>query len=171
MIRFTENEKTRRFDATYQRTYGKLYTVFLKISKDVSLTKDILQQAYIKLWNKWDELDHQQDLYPLIYTYSRNIFIDEVRKITNRRNMERSLVIQQNACEADEVFMAKEAQAVIAAVVEKMPPRRKEVFLLSREGGFSHKQISRQLSLSANTVERHVQDALIMLKKEVKVSV
>lgn len=171
MIRFTENEKTRSFDATYHQTYGKLYAVFLKISKDVSLTKDILQQAYIKLWNKWDELDHQEDLYPLIYTYSRNIFIDEVRKINSRRSAERSLVNHQNARQADELFMAKEAQAVVAAIVEKMPPRRKEVFLLSREGGFSHKQISRHLSLSANTVERHVQDALIVLKKEVKASV
>ncbi len=163
-----EKLKIDNFNSLYRLTYGRLYAVFIKISKDASLTKDILQQAYIKVWEKWDDLTDRDDLYPLLYTYSRNIYIDELRKGNHRRNAEKKVNAIGKPQQADELYIAKETKSLIASWVSVMPARRKEVFLLSREVGCTHKQIAEDLSLSPHTIERHVQEALIDLKKKIK---
>ena len=168
MIRSIEKQKIDSFNSLYRLTYGRLYTVFIKISKDTSLTKDVLQQTYIKVWEKWDDLTNKDDLYPLLYTYSKNIYIDELRKGNHRRNAEKKVNAVGKPQQADELYIAKETKGLIASWVSVMPARRKEVFLLSREVGCTHKQIAEDLSLSPHTIERHVQEALIDLKKKIK---
>ena len=47
--------------------------------------------------------------------------------------------------------------------VDTLPPQCRKVFLLRKVAGYSHKKISRELSISTSTVERHITDALTKL--------
>ncbi|MBN9297372.1 MAG: RNA polymerase sigma-70 factor [Filimonas sp.] len=171
MIRLLENARKKAFDKVYHETYGRLYSIFSHIVKDDALVKDILQQVFIKLWNKWDDIEDRSDLYPLLYTFAKNIFIDEIRKKQVRKDAERAAVqAEQLAQYADEEIHRKEYEARIQEIIEEMPERRKEVFLLSRAQGMSHKKIASVLSLSPNTVERHIQEAIKHFKKTLKTS-
>ena len=53
----------------------------------------------------------------------------------------------------------------IFRAVSEMPEKRREVFILSRLHGMSHKEIARKLNVSSKTVENHINFALRELRK------
>ena len=50
--------------------------------------------------------------------------------------------------------------------IEKMPPKRKMVYKLSRQEGMSAKEIAEELGISKRTVEGHIAEALNFLRAE-----
>ncbi len=50
-------------------------------------------------------------------------------------------------------------------ILNELPPRCKEVFIMHRFKGLSHKEIARQLNISPRTVENHMVNALLFLHK------
>lgn len=160
-------EKKQHFSSAYDQYYRPLYVAFLKMIKDEATTKDILQEAFLKLWSNWDHVDTSIDMMPLIYTYAKNIYLNEIR---SRKTRKRYLQPGQNpeqAAGADEVVAAKETWRKIERSVEKMPRTMKKVFVMSRFEYLKNEDIARRLSISSFTVKRHIQDALSIIKKEV----
>ena len=62
---------------------------------------------------------------------------------------------------------ASDLQAYIKTLISELPPRQKEVFRMSREQHLSYKEISMRLSISEKTVERHINEALKYLRKNI----
>ena len=52
--------------------------------------------------------------------------------------------------------------------IEKLPPRRKEVFNLSRKRGMTYKEIATHLNISENTVDSQIRKALQFLKEHLE---
>jgi len=61
----------------------------------------------------------------------------------------------------------KERLQEIANVVEHLPEKCREVYIMSREQHLSHKEISEKLSISTNTVRNHLTRALRQLRIEI----
>ena len=160
-------EKKNLFSKAYDRCYRSLYVAFVKLTKDEETTKDILQEAFLKLWNNWDNVDSNTDMMPLIYTYAKHIYLNEIR---SRKIRKRNLQLRPNSDQStnpDDLVAAKETWRKIETSVEKMPHKMQKVFLLSRFHSLTNEDIARQLSISSFTVKRHIQDALSIIKKEV----
>ena len=58
-----------------------------------------------------------------------------------------------------------EARLLLDMALEKMPPKRRQIFTLSRFDGLSHKEIAEKLGLSVRTIESHIYAALATLKE------
>ncbi|MBZ4188009.1 RNA polymerase sigma factor [Niabella beijingensis] len=168
MSLFNTNSKKKAFSSLYDELYDLLYPAFLKIIKDEARTKDILQEAFIKLWNNWDQIDSNSDLRPLVYTYAKNLFLDDLRKTKMRRQKEEAaLSTASKTATGEDIVRAKQVQESIDRSVSKMPAAMQRVFILSRERRLSNKEIAAQLSISSFTVKRHLQDALHFLKRDI----
>jgi len=160
-------EKKQHFSKAYDQYYRPLYAAFLKMIKDEATTKDILQEAFLKLWNNWDNIDSGTNMMPLIYTYAKNLYLNEIRsRKIRKRNLQSSQSVEQ-VVRADDQVAVKETWRKIETSIEKMPYTMKKVFLLSRFHYLKNEDIARQLSISLFTVKRHIQDALSVIKKEV----
>ena len=61
-----------------------------------------------------------------------------------------------------------ELQEMANKSLEKLPPKRKEVYLLRKQEGLSVKEIAKKLDISPRTVESHLAKALGFLKKELE---
>jgi RNA polymerase sigma-70 factor (ECF subfamily) len=68
--------------------------------------------------------------------------------------------------ESVEVSCVNEIEDIAARMIECMPPKRKEVFMLSRRNGLTAKEIADKMDLSVNTVNKHIALALSSLKKK-----
>ena len=62
----------------------------------------------------------------------------------------------------------QELSAAILLALDKLPARRKEIFLLSRQQGKTHEEIARSLSISRSAVNQHIIEALIFLRTHLR---
>jgi RNA polymerase sigma-70 factor (ECF subfamily) len=67
-----------------------------------------------------------------------------------------------------DVFIESELQQKIKSALEKLPPRTREIFVLSRTKGYSNDEIADMLNLSKRTVETQISNALKVLRVELK---
>ncbi len=169
-MNFMSNSKEKHFHTIYAATNKALYGAFIKITKDEDLTLEILQKAYLKLWENWDNVDDKDNCYPLLYTYSKNTFIDILRKKNREKDVLNEIKAKNfNAHEnIEDVFQYKEYQDALKKIVDAMPTKRQHVYRLAKEEGLSYKNISEQLLISTNTIENHMQSAYKTIKKELK---
>ena len=67
--------------------------------------------------------------------------------------------------ESVEESCLNEIEDIAAKMIECMPQRRKEIFMLSRKDGMTAKEIANKMDLSIHTVNKHIALALSSLKK------
>ena len=68
------------FSELYMYYSNKLYSFILAQTKNVSLSEDIVQETFMKLWNMREQLDCYGNVNALIFTIARNLIIDSFRK-------------------------------------------------------------------------------------------
>jgi RNA polymerase sigma factor (sigma-70 family) len=155
------------FEKIFSETKDRVYGFLKKILRENSKAEDCMQQCYLKLWETLDTIDTEQDLLPLLYTYSRNISIDMLRKNTRYIWMDDLSSFSETLTEErtpQAYINQKEAVYELEHILDQMPARRRQVFKLIRLSGFSYKETAQQLNISVSTVEKHMHEAHKMLE-------
>jgi len=125
---------------------------------------DVAQEVFVRLWSRRGSLGQEGSLRAFLYSMARNAAIDERRR--ERRHAARAaLADPPAACPspldgAEESELAERAAAAVAA----LPPRRREVFRLVREGGMSYADVAAVMDISPQTVANHMSLALASLR-------
>ena len=88
----------------------------------------------------------------------------------NRRVFEDhfQLINEIEAEKADDYVIFKETREIIRLIIDDMPPRRREVFIMKKVEGLTRKEISEKLGISIITVDSHLLKANNYLKDELK---
>ena len=139
------------------------------VSSRVANTDDalsIVQESYLKFFQAGYRAN-SNDARPLLFTIARNILNDHYRHTQKRANLMVVNANQQAEAELpdprpdlpESLDNSRLLNAVIR-VIEQMPPKRQEVFKLSRFEGLKNGEISRQLDISVSMVEKHLAAAL-----------
>lgn len=158
------------FDEMYERYFISLLNAAFKRlqSKDDAL--EIVQDLFVQLYFKRKQIEHTQNLGGYLQMMLRNKIIDRFREQLVRKK--HIYQFQQMKTEADpnapEATMdVKMLEQKIHAVIEQLPDKCREVFLLSRFNNLSHQAIAEKLNISVSTVEKHIVKALKIVRKHV----
>ena len=154
------------FNYYYPRLYHFSKT-FLKIETGID---DILQEVFLKVWQNRKKITSASTFNAYIFTITRNLLLNELRSRLNDQKI-KDKIQQLSVAKEYESFEEVEyndLKAKIEEIVDELPARRKEVFILSRKEGLSHKEIAEKLSISPKTVEFHITQSVSYLKKKFK---
>ncbi len=166
-----KNAKAKQFTSVYHTTHRKLYAAVVNICRDKETALDILQKAYLKLWENWDKITDVTDAFPLLYTYSKNSYIDELRKLSTARKVADAITIaSQDECgvSAEVQYKRKEYRSALTMALSRLTSRRREVMHLYLEEDLSRLKLAKKLDISPNTVDNHLQESLAFIRKELK---
>ncbi len=158
------------FDKIYNTYSSKLFSFANALLKDPDEATDIVQDVFVTLWEKRDQVDIEQNFDNYIFT----IMYNGVRKFFRKRSLKYKLenYLLGNSPDAiegtDGDLIYNELQEMANKSLEKLPPKRKEVYLLRKQEGLSVKEIAKKLDISPRTVESHLAKALGFLKKELE---
>jgi len=159
-----------KFNAIFAATKDRLYHFVWKMTQNETDVKDILQNCYIRFWQKMDTINTDNDVLPLLFTYARNLVIDHLRKKARQRvlldKLEQETSGEAGAAVAEQQLSYKERLHQLQASIEQLPARRKQIFHLVKQEGLSHKTVADQLGISPATVEKQVGLSLRFLRKE-----
>ncbi|GHU72904.1 DNA-directed RNA polymerase sigma-70 factor [Bacteroidia bacterium] len=165
------------FEYLYKRYYRRLYGYASRFIDDPDAIEDILQESFMKIWEKKDALK-AISVTSLLFAVVRNGCLDYLKHsaIVEQHQIEYSANTEgeEKLYYADFTFEAEygtlyhELEEQIHQVIDGLPARCKEVFLLSRFDGLTYKEIAEKLQISVKAVESHISKALSVFTNHFK---
>lgn len=162
--------------AAYDR-YGRLaYSLFVRITRDQSVAEDLVQELFLRVWNRSREFDPNKGTFGVwILAIARNMAIDHVRSAQSRfqiklRSLEQTDQLAFSYKPSDPVSILDGAKAVREAISE-LTPNQKRVLEMAYFEGFSQSEIAAKLQEPLGTVKSWTRSALERLRAVVKAGV
>jgi len=158
------------FEELYWIYNRRLYNFVLSVLFDKSLAEDITQTCFLKIWENRATIDEEKGFTSYLHTIAKNLVYRETeRQLLKNRFLTVLQERQQNTDNTtQETIDARLLQEHIEELIEKLPPSRKEIFIMSKLQGLSNKEIAEKLSISEKTVETQVYRSIQFLKKHFK---
>ena len=138
--------------------------------KEQVIAEDIVQDLFVRLWVKNDKIEINSSLKSYFFTAVKNRCFDHIKhqKVVSKSIQEIKSQVSENNNKTDQWFTESELQSIIDSSLEKLPPRCREIFQLSRFEGLKNQEIADKLGLSKRTVELQISNALKALRTDLK---
>jgi len=155
------SEKIQVFETAFNEYWNELYRHAYRKTQAEDVSKDLVQEAFMVLWDNLDNLGDPQEIRPFLYGTLRNKTLREFEKSEIHLRYTQSAVITDSPFDpsSENLLLNQELEAVIAGEVTKMPERMKEIYLLKKEYNFSIREIAEKLGISEQTVKNQLQNA------------
>ena len=159
-LRRLKQDDERAFDALFRHYSALVYRFAYSYLKSRPAAEEIVQECFIKIWEKRAQLRDDVPLKGYLFTTAHHAVLNELRRDQHHLRLQ-----GQVAAEAGPASVANEAEyhemeALYQAALERLPPKQREVFMLSRQLGLSYPEIAERQGVSIKTVEAHIMQAL-----------
>lgn len=151
--------------ALYQRCYGELVGYLERLLGERAAAEDCAQEAGMRLIEaaRADPLGLRVPR-AFLFHVATNLARDLLRRRLRREGVGGDAATDAELAPATDVVVgARQELALIAQALNQLPPRPREILLLSRVEGLTHAEIGTRLGIAPKTVENHVGRALAML--------
>ncbi len=144
---------------------------------DRDLSKEIVQEAFLKLWENRKNLTDGTNLTAYLYKIVRNLCLnhlrhmkvrDEFAEMQSRMDSDDALNYEALKDKSAERLLEAEIMERLQQAVNKMPPQCRNVFSLSRFDGKTYKEIAQELGITEKTVENQINKALKITRAELQ---
>ena len=158
------------FDNIYEMYSKRLYGFVLRYVKLKEDAEGIVQEVFIKIWETRNKIDIYSSFDSFIFTIAYNTTINLLRKRVNEHKYHDRIKSMQQITGADQIIdeiYIKEINTQLQLLLDKLTPRQKEIFQLSRDEGLTHEEIAKKLNISVNTVKNHLVTTLAFIKSHI----
>lgn len=154
------------FENLFRSEFKGLCFFAMKYVKDYETACEIVQDSFIRLWEKRDVIDTSKSVKSYLTTSIHNKCLNHLRD--NRKFDNNLLQFEQLSDVSDgktsDFLVEKELRKSIETAIDELPEKCREIFLLSRNENLKYHQISVQLGISIKTVETQMSKALQHLR-------
>lgn len=167
-LRESDGEAFRRLFEKYQPV---LFRSVLFTLRDADMAHDVVQEAFVRVWKNRSSLQPSLPLLAYLFRISRNLVLDVARRQAVRRKLETEIpaALHPSAEDLVETLHLSMLEERVSEVVRaKLPPKCREVFLLSRMEEMSNAEVGRELGISVKTVENQITKATKILRRELR---
>jgi len=177
-IKYTEDELVAGLQQKDQQVFSYLYdnyapalnAVIYKMVEDRELSEDILQEAFVKIWNNFTSYDKNKGrLFTWMLNLTRNLTIDTLRsksykkqsKISGDENVVSNIRDNNSVIEKfDSLGLVKQ--------LENLKADQKQIIDMAYFSGFTQDEISKQLGIPLGTVKTKMRTAILELRKYIQ---
>lgn len=150
------------FDAYYDELQ---HFIFYK-SGDAEVAEDIIQDAFLKLWEVRTTV-RVETARALLYTIAANLFSNRFKRMKLKLKLQ-SILVEDRTFETPEFEMEiKEFDEKLQRVISGLNENCRTVFLMNRMDNMTYNEIADNLSLSVKAVEKRMKKALEHIRKEI----
>lgn len=127
-----------------------------RITESRELTEDIIQDVFLKIWITRESLTEINNFKHFLLVVSRNQAFDVMKKLMKQEVLKRTLEKENRPVNFNENYEADNKSSIIDQAIDNLPPRRKEVWLLSRHERLTYNEIAEKLGISRESVKTHL---------------
>lgn len=154
------------FRKIYDAYSKPLYRFAYSYLKDSFEAEEIIQDVFLKIWEKRDEVDEKRSFKSYLYRITVNKIFNELKhRVVKQKYEQHFLKIDHGAGETPESSIQfQELNTQIEQLLLKLPEQQRNIFIMSRWKGLSNAEIAEKLSLSVRTVENQIYRAAKFIK-------
>jgi RNA polymerase sigma factor (sigma-70 family) len=155
------------FDSLYWRYYQVVYRNILKLTKDPLVAEDILQEVFIRLWEKRQDINFEQPVVNWIFVISFNLSIDYTRKKLREHELHRKL-LADSATFLQNPSVYEEYYHLLKRAIEQLSPQKQNVVKLCKLEGKTYEEAAAEMQISRHTVKEYLSSAMANLGEYVR---
>jgi len=150
------------FKDLFDENHAKVYRFAFNRLKNKQDAQDATQQVFIKIWSNKSYIQKRAVNNRLLFTIVRNTIIDFHKKQIFTEDLDtvfqiRNEVIPEDGLQQQIAFLSKS--------IQNLPPKRREIFQLTKQQGLTYQETADHLNISKKTVENQVSLATKSLRK------
>ena len=152
------------FDSLYWRYYQVVYRNILKLTKDPLVSEDILQEVFIRLWEKRHDINFEQPVVNWIFVISFNLSIDYTRKKLREQELHRKLLASSEAV-LQNPSVYEEYYQLLKRAIDQLSPQKQKIVKLCKLEGKTYEEAAKELQISRHTVKEYLSSAMANLSE------
>lgn len=152
------------FNTLFSEYSGKLYRFAHGYLKSEHESEELVQEVFTIIWEKRSEIKEELSFRSFLFTVSFNIIRKHFRRRKYLSKYLNSGIIEDMDLHTMHQITCDSLYGYIIDLVDRLPQRRKEIFIKSRFEGLTVKEISEELKISHKTVENQLTNALKYLR-------
>lgn len=145
------------FREVYNRYHVQMFYIAKKYLKIAGPSEDAVQDIFVKLWERRHELDQIKSLKAYLFTMVRNHVLNMLRD--KKSDLVSMSVVEEKKHPAknftEDEIQYKEYEKVLERGINELSGRKREVFELRSQNGFTNSEVAEMLQIHVRTVKTH----------------
>ncbi|MBB5441078.1 RNA polymerase sigma-70 factor (ECF subfamily) [Pedobacter sp. AK017] len=158
-----ENDRA-AFAELYDRNWHFLYNSIYNILRHHEDTMDICQSLFLWIWENRNQIVIKTNFRAYLFVAAKYKVANLIRGGKVRETLFDGTAFENITDAAFDPLEVKELKNLIDQLINELPAKCREIFLMSREEELTHKQIAAKLKISERTVDEQISRALIKLR-------
>lgn len=164
LIKQLQKKDSKALSAIYDKYAGAIYGVIFRICKEESVAQDLLQETFLKIWQKSNLYDPKKGkFFTWAYRIGKNIALNSLRKNTKLiQNEDLSVYEDRDACEPENDFLE------LNGSLKKLELHHQEALDLVYFQGLTHREAHEKMGVPLGTFKSYIKQALKKLRDTYK---
>lgn len=153
------------FEQLFLKYQKKLYYFCRKIIKNKEDSENLVQNTFLEIWENRQNIDEEKSFSGYLFKAIKNKVYNYIKKKINEQ-FYLDFINEDSEEYSEDQYETKQLVDIVNELIQKLPERRKEIFLLSRNEGLTYKEIASKLNITENTVDTQIRKTLDFLRFE-----
>jgi len=155
------------FDILFERYSKKVYGFAFRYLKSDVDAEGVVQEVFMYIWNNRKELKTDTNFRSYLFTISINLIKKIFRHEAYQTRFLNETSVIQSDNSVDEKLEYASLLEEVDKLIEKLPERRRNIFIKSRKLGMSSKEIAKELGITPGAVDNQISEALKFLRRKI----
>lgn len=164
------------YEELFKQTFPRLKGYCSLFIHDQNLANDLIQECFIKLWEKHSTIKPEQSVESLLFVMLRNRCLNYLRDQKTQGTKESISLVEESELQhlfqldftgKEDRTVEEELMIAIRESIDHLPEKRKMVFIKAKVEGRKNKEIADELEISVKSVEKHLHLAKEQIRQEV----
>ncbi|WP_289126171.1 MULTISPECIES: RNA polymerase sigma factor [Bacteroidaceae] len=158
------------YKALYELWVSRLYRFVYHYVKSETVTDDIVQETFLRIWNNRSKLDPECSFKSYLFTISYRLLLKEIHRQLNNPVMAEFIDYQSELATATDEAERKLEFDLFLVALEKakklLPPRQREIFEMNKELNIPILDIAKKLNIGEQVVRNQLSASLKLIRTE-----
>lgn len=169
-VRELKNGSIFAFNQLFESYSSRLYAFGLKYLKSEADAEELVQDVFLKIWRNRAKIKVDESFHSYLFTIAFNQIRDYFRYKGLYLDLEVNMSTNQGDNSTETSIVYRSVLEQIATLLEKLPPKKQQIFRLSRFEGKSAKEIAALVGVSPKTVDNQISEVIKFLRLHLKES-
>ena len=158
------------FAYLYKKYEAKLYAFTYKLTQDRDETEEVVQEVFLKVWEKRESLDPTLNFDGFLFTVAKNLVYNKAKQRAYHFAFQEYVTAYESnlSHNTEHKLDYDELRGLLEQIYNSLPPVRRKVFMMSRLQGLTNREIATELNTSTSNIENHLNKALNFIREKLK---